>query len=1096
MRLEADLPSLLPEGSRAADDYREFLATFGGLEKVFVLVEAPEGTDREALADAAFALAESLEASPEVRSARAGLTPADERFVLEELAPRAALTEPLERVAAAIGPGAIESRVESIRRSIASPVGGAVAALGAADPLGLAAERLEREGSGADLPVDPLTGAFLSADGRAALVIVTPSRAETDAEGGRALRDAIVSAGASIPFEIRATGGPLYAAHDEEAIRRDLSRVSGGAVLGVGLLLVLACGGVAIPLAAALAVACGLVWTAAAAASGLGSVTAIGVGFGAILIGMGDDYVNHLGADYRDGVLHGASRRRAMADSIRRAAPGTIASALTTAAAFAVLSLAHFRPLRELGLVVAVGMLFMLAAAYLVAGPVLALTLRRPPRPGSKVAAFSSAGWRLLGAGVDAVVGRSRRAPRLALSLAAVATLACLPGLFRLALDPDPRRLRPDDHPGVEAAARLAATFGVAMETTTLVVRGDDLAAALDRADAVATRLRHEVGDRGEVRTPSDWLVAGERLERRRAALAAADPAGAARRLREALDREGLRAGPFDGTIAALESLGGAPAPLPARERWPDWLRDAIREEDSGAAVAVHLRHAASMPAWEQGPPEPLLRELGDVAVASVPRLGHELRRVALSDLRRLGGFALAIVFAMILLSFRGRLAPAALALVPALLGAAWTFGVWGWLGRPIDLFALAVIPILVGLGDDHGLHVVHRADAFPREGLGGAAAGSGRAMVLSTLTTCAGFASLLLSSVPGLRDGGLLVALGLAAGLTAALVVLPAIGALLEAAPADTQRPHAPAAGGARRLLGRFHVTGVFWFRFHLFGVKYFSWAAPLGVPLFTAFFWVALRRIRRAVASNLEAALGPCGFLERERRLWNAFLAFAWCQTERYENLAGVAPMRFEVEGTEHWREVADSGAGFVVLTAHVGNWEAGSMLPASRFERPMHVVREEEMDPRAQAFVSDLLAARGATAYVTHFAGDDPSLGLRLVDALRRGEIVALQGDRPRQSGRTVDARLFGRPYPLPSGIPALARAAQAPLLPVFVLREGRRRYRLVFREPIRFEEGMSRADTERRFAQRVGADLEHAIGRAPWQWFCFRALWPPA
>jgi KDO2-lipid IV(A) lauroyltransferase len=204
----------------------------------------------------------------------------------------------------------------------------------------------------------------------------------------------------------------------------------------------------------------------------------------------------------------------------------------------------------------------------------------------------------------------------------------------------------------------------------------------------------------------------------------------------------------------------------------------------------------------------------------------------------------------------------------------------------------------------------------------------------------------------------------------------------------------------------------------------------------------------------------------------------------------------MRFEVEGTEHWRAVAESGAGFVVLTAHVVNWEAGSMLPASRFERRVHVVREEEMDPRAQAFVSDLLAARGAVPYVTHFATDDPSLGLRLVDALRRGEIVALQGDRPRRAGRTVEARLFGRPYPVPSGIPALARAAGTPILPVFVLREGRRRYRLVFRAPIRFDDGMSRGASERLFAERIGADLEHAIRRAPEQWFCFRELWPPS
>ncbi|HEX6851786.1 MAG TPA: MMPL family transporter [Candidatus Polarisedimenticolaceae bacterium] len=1103
LTLESDLPSLLPEGSRAADDYRVFLDSFGGLEKVFVLLEAPEGAAPEALGEAAFALADRLSACPEVRSARAGLGDDDERFFLDSIAPNAPLLEPAGRVAAALAPGAVEARIDALRLALASPGGSATASLAAADPLGLAAERLGREGAGSSLPVDPTTGAFLSGDGRAALVIVTPARAETDAAGGRALRVALDAAWddvrGALPAHVtmRATGGPLYAAHDEEAIRRDLVRVSGGAVLGVGLLIVLVCGGIAIPLAAAAAVGCGLAWTAAAAGFGLGSVTAVGVGFGAILIGMGDDYVNHLGADYRDRVLRGTSRLRATAGALRRAAPGTIASALTTSAAFGVLSLAHFRPLRELGIVVAIGMLLMLASAYLVAAPVLVLTLSRAPRKASLLGRLSGAGWRALGAAVDATVGLARRHPRGTLVTAMVATLVAAPGLARLSLDTDPRRLRPDDHPGVEAAGRLARLFGVGMETTTVVVRAPDLVTALDRAEAVAARLRREVGDRGEVRSPSDWLVAGERLEARRRALAPFDPAGAADRLGASLDRAGFSVAPFAGTIAALRVLGGAPAePLPPRERWPDWLRDAVREDASGAAVAVHVRHAATLPGWEHGPPEPLVRDLGEAAVASIPRLGADLRRVAMSDLRRLGGIALAIVAGMILLSFRGRPFPAVLALTPAVLGAVWTFGVWGWLGRPIDLFALAVIPILLGLGDDHGLHVVHRAQTVPFEGLAGAAAGSGRAMVLSTLTTCAGFASLLLSAVPGLRDGGALVALGLACGLAAALLVLPAIGALRSEGAEPAPPPHAPEGGRARRWLGRFHVTGVFWFRFHLFGVRHFSWGARVGVPAFTVVFFVALRRIRRAVASNLEAVLGPCGPIERERRIWRTFLSFAWCLTERYENLAGVAKMRFEIEGLEHWTPMADSPGGFVMLTAHVGNWESASMLPASRFDRRVHVVREEELDPRAQEFVRGLLTSRGATPYLTHFATHDTSLGLELVDALRAGDVVALQGDRPRQAGRSIEGTLFGRSFRIPNGVPALARAAGVPLLPVFVLREGRRRYRIVFHEPIRFAPGLSRADSEAAFAARVGANLEAAIRRAPEQWFCFRELWPPS
>jgi lauroyl/myristoyl acyltransferase len=73
--------------------------------------------------------------------------------------------------------------------------------------------------------------------------------------------------------------------------------------------------------------------------------------------------------------------------------------------------------------------------------------------------------------------------------------------------------------------------------------------------------------------------------------------------------------------------------------------------------------------------------------------------------------------------------------------------------------------------------------------------------------------------------------------------------------------------------------------------------------------------------------------------------------------------------------------------------------------------------------------------------HFQSDDPLQGLELLDALRRGETVAVQGDRPRTGTRSVDGQLFGRPFPLASGPAALARAAGVQLLPVYVIARTR-------------------------------------------------------
>jgi KDO2-lipid IV(A) lauroyltransferase len=304
---------------------------------------------------------------------------------------------------------------------------------------------------------------------------------------------------------------------------------------------------------------------------------------------------------------------------------------------------------------------------------------------------------------------------------------------------------------------------------------------------------------------------------------------------------------------------------------------------------------------------------------------------------------------------------------------------------------------------------------------------------------------------------------------------------------------PHAPEGGWSRRLLGPFHVTGVFWFRLHLFGVTIVPRRA-LGVVigLFSTFFWISLRKIRAAIAANLEAVLGPCGWWERQRRIHRTFHTFAWCLSERYERLSTDRVFAIEAEGLEEWRRLAGAEGGFILVTAHLGAWEVGSMLPASRDGRRVHVVREPETDPRAQRFIERLIRRCGGELYNTHFA-DDPQLGVDLLDALRRGEVVALQGDRPRSGGRTMEASLFGRPFALPVGPAALARAAGVPIVPVFVLREGRRRYRCLLRPAIRVAQSGDRQRDLREALERFAADLQDVIRRQPHQWFCFRRLW---
>ena len=303
----------------------------------------------------------------------------------------------------------------------------------------------------------------------------------------------------------------------------------------------------------------------------------------------------------------------------------------------------------------------------------------------------------------------------------------------------------------------------------------------------------------------------------------------------------------------------------------------------------------------------------------------------------------------------------------------------------------------------------------------------------------------------------------------------------------------HGPALGRTHWLLGRFHVTGVFWYRLHFWAVTHLPpFAVRLGIFLFTTLFFLTLTKIRRAIASNLEPVLGPAGLWTRWRRAYRTMYEFAECQSEKYRRAAMPERMHYTLEGKDHWAAATRGGRGVVLVTAHVGPWDVGAQLGAAEGNRRVHVVREAEIDPHAQAFVRDLVKSSGAN-HITHFAVDDLRLAVELRDALVLGDIVALQGDRPRAGGRVVEPRIFGRPWPLPTGPAALARAAGVPIVPVFHFRDGRLRIRTVVRPALTV--GTS-ADRDRDIAEAMrqfAAEVEWAIRERPYQWFCFRRLW---
>ena len=325
---------------------------------------------------------------------------------------------------------------------------------------------------------------------------------------------------------------------------------------------------------------------------------------------------------------------------------------------------------------------------------------------------------------------------------------------------------------------------------------------------------------------------------------------------------------------------------------------------------------------------------------------------------------------------------------------------------------------------------------------------------------------------------------------LTTPLPSAPAADAPLVRAAENTQ-----AARGdtwARRLLGRFHITGTFWLSAIMWVSRGSAVRAVSMVWLWSAVFFCCLVRPRRIVTRHLDHILGRAGFLRRQLRIFRFFKEHAWCLVERFEQFRSDFKPKVEFEGDE-WPDLLADPKGFVIVTGHIGMWEIGQLMPVTDGKRRLHVVREREEHEGTQQVVAELLASHPHASLVTHFLDDDLALGASLLSALRRGDVVCLAADRAKAGMVAMPATCFGHPVQMPVGPAALARAADVLMVPTFVYRVGRRHYRVVARKPFKVARTADREADLRAAVLRLADEVEQAIRRDPFQWKRWEPLW---
>ncbi len=588
--------------------------------------------------------------------------------------------------------------------------------------------------------------------------------------GARVARDGEFSGGAQP--EVAFTGACAFWMYYQDWLHRDMQLstiLSGVAVLvlfGIFFRAVRALPLVALPLII------GLVWTAAAAQLLFGRINAVSLAFGTILVSIGIDVPIQLYNRLREELVD-KPPLEALATTVRVLAGPSLTATLAPAAVFFACALSSYRGLGELGVLAGIG-LILNWLAMLTLFP--ALLARLPTSWWARPAHPSRTGG-LLGA-----IGRvAARRPRAVLLGAVAVGLLAAPLAWRVHFD---RRLlsQPQSMPPVRVQAELERKFGERDRALIVLVEDADKARALERADAwlgEVERLRQS----GIVRSyssTSSLFPAPATQAARRALLTQGDAAGGAERLQRALEAAGFDAAQFAPFLQQLAE-GAPPLTLedPAARELGFLVRAHLHDDARGRTVATYVypaagadaRVIAALRAFAAGP-------AGGI-VTGAPVLEGTLLALLSRDTVRVSA-ASALAVALLLAIYYRRWRPWLAVMLPLTLAWVLFAAALGALDLPLNLYNLLAVPLVIGYGIDDHIFLVHRYEAEPTRGAGHVLATTGRAIVLTSLSTMAGFAGLAVARFDGLRLLGLSGALAVLLCLLAAFAVLPALLTLL----------------------------------------------------------------------------------------------------------------------------------------------------------------------------------------------------------------------------------------------------------------------------------------------------------------------------
>lgn len=247
--------------------------------------------------------------------------------------------------------------------------------------------------------------------------------------------------------------------------------------------------------------------------------------------------------------------------------------------------------------------------------------------------------------------------------------------------------------------------------------------------------------------------------------------------------------------------------------------------------------------------------------------------------------------------------------------------------------------------------------------------------------------------------------------------------------------------------------------------------------------------KRHRRIALENIASTLGLKG-AEAEKIVLSVFenLGMVLAEFIKIPTIdKGFLDKRVSVEGFENYLKAKSEGKGVLMLGAHLGNWELLGATLLLKMGEVASVVYMKTKNPYVDRFIDSIRKSYGINTIPHHNAMK------QVLAALRRGEAVGVLLDQHGGQKEAIKVDFIGRPAATSIGFAIMALRTGAPVVPMFMVRDGDGMFRFIYEKPIYLEKSGDLEKDIRNGTIIFNKVIEDYVRRYPEQWFWVHRRW---